>query len=159
MHIGADQCCYSPVLLLGASDVNAAPIGGHWGYSNRNPALHHVDLKTLEWVKTSDLTEVAEEPLQTTWRPNLLQKRAGLDRAFLYVRDTPLARLKVHWAEPSILFDHAMILVNLPYSEAGMGFAGSARHDPVIGVVAFVPIFFGQQHNNRSFALRVNHDP
>ena len=111
------------VLLLG--DVNAAPIGGRWGYSNRNPALHQVDLKTLEWVRTSGLTEVADEPLQATWRPNLLQKRAVLDRAFLYARDAPLARLRVHWAEPSILFDHAMILVNLPYSEAGMGFAGA----------------------------------
>ena len=53
------------VLLLG--DVNAAPIGGRWGYSNRNPALHQVDLKTLEWVRTSGLTEVADEPLHNTW--------------------------------------------------------------------------------------------
>jgi hypothetical protein len=31
------------VLLLG--DVNAAPIGGRWGYSNRNPAVQQADLK------------------------------------------------------------------------------------------------------------------
>ncbi len=36
---------------------------------------------------------------------------------------------------------------------------GSDRHDPVIGVVAFVPTFFGQQHDNRCFALRVSHGP
>ena len=71
------------------------------------------------------LTEVADEPLQATWRPNLMQKRAVLDRAFVYIRDAQLARLKVHWAEPSILFDHAALLINLPYSEAGMGFAGA----------------------------------
>jgi hypothetical protein len=111
------------VLLLG--DVNAAPIGGRWGYSNRNLAVHQADLSTQEWVASSGLAEVAGEPLEATWRPNLVQKRAILDRAFLYVRDAPIARLKVHWAEPSFLFDHAALLINLPYSEAGMGFAGA----------------------------------
>ncbi len=104
-----------------------APIGGRWGYSyysNRNLAVQQADLKTLEWVIESGLT-VADEPLQATWRPNLVQKRAALDGAFLYVSDAPLARLRVHWAEPSILFDHVALLINLPYLDAGMGFAGA----------------------------------
>ncbi len=111
------------MLLL--SGVNAAPIGGRWGYSNRNLAVQQADLTNLEWVTAAGLTEVADEPLQATWRPNLMQKRAVLDRAFVCIRDAPLARLKVYWVEPSILFDHAALLINLPYSEAGMGFAGA----------------------------------
>ena len=71
------------VLLLG--DVNAAPIGGCWGYSNHNAAVQHADLQNLEWVTSSGLAEVAGEPLEATWRPNLVKKRAILDRAFLYV--------------------------------------------------------------------------
>ncbi len=113
------------VLLRG--DVNAAPIGGRWGYSNSNLAVQQADLKTLDWVTTAGLTEMAKEPLQATWRPYLVQKRAVLDRAFLYICDASLARPKVHWAEPSLLlvFDHAALLINLQYSEAGMGFAGA----------------------------------
>jgi hypothetical protein len=111
------------LIILG--DVNAALIGGRWGYSNRNLAVQQADLKTLEWVTAAGLTEVADEPLQATWRSNLVQKRAVLDLVFVYIRDAQLARLKVHWAEPSILFDHAALLINLTYLEAGMGFAGA----------------------------------
>ena len=60
--------------------------------SNHNPAVQQADLKTLEWVTSSGLVEVEGEPLEATWRPNLVQKRAILDRAF-YVRDAPNARL------------------------------------------------------------------
>ena len=52
------------VLILG--DVNVAPIGGRWGYSNRNPAVQQADLKTLEWMASSGLAEVAGEPLKAT---------------------------------------------------------------------------------------------
>ena len=61
----------------------------------------------------SGLAEVAGEPLKATWRPNLVQKRAILDRAFLHVQDAPLVRLKVHWAETLIPFDKAALLINL----------------------------------------------
>ena len=40
-------------------------------------------LQTLEWVTSSDLAEIAGEPLEATLRPNLVQKRAILDREFL----------------------------------------------------------------------------
>jgi hypothetical protein len=85
---------------------------------------------------------VADEPLQASSRPNLVQKQAVLDRAFVYIRDAPLDRLKVHWAEPSILFDHAALLINLPYSEAGMGFVG-----------AFFPLM---QKNQQGLKINLN---
>ncbi len=60
--------------------------GANWwalGYSNSNLAVQQADLETLEWVTAAGLTEVADEQLQATWKPNLVQKRAVLYRKFL----------------------------------------------------------------------------
>ena len=111
------------ILLLG--DVNSAPFGGRWGYSSKNHALLQADRIMMDWVISSGLTEVSHEPLQATWKPNLEQKSAVLDRAFLFTPDAQLAGLQIHWAESSMLFDHAAIMINLPHSVAGMGFAGA----------------------------------
>ncbi len=113
------------VLLLG--DVNSAPtsIGGWWGYSNTNHALLQADRIMQGWVNRASLTEVSHEALLATWKLNLEQKSAVLDRAFLFTQDAQLARLQIHWTECSMLFDHAAILINLPHSVAGTGFAGA----------------------------------
>jgi hypothetical protein len=79
----------------------------------------------LGWVNRACLTEVSHEPLRATWKLNLEQKSTVLDRAFLFTRDAQLASLQIHWTECSMLFDHAAILINLPHSVAGMGFAGA----------------------------------
>ncbi len=69
----------------------------------------------LDGVNRAGLTENSHEPLRATWKPNLEQKSAVLDRAFLFTRDAQLASLQIHWTECSMLFDHAAILINLPY--------------------------------------------
>jgi hypothetical protein len=68
----------------------------------------------LDWLHSSGLFEVSHEQLQVTWKLNLEQKSTVLDIAFLYTLDAQIACLQIHWAESSMLFDHAAILINLP---------------------------------------------
>ena len=111
------------VLLLG--DVNSAPLDGRWGYSYLSPVLQQVDLEMTRWIAAAGLVELTSNPRQATWRPNLQHKRAILDRAFVYPNEAQTARLQVSWCKSSTMFDHAIILVTLPPSTAGFGFAGA----------------------------------
>ena len=111
------------MVILG--DANAAPEGGRWGYS-RFSKTRTADEQTEAWFSRTGLREILSTPLQATWKACLLPRRATLDRAWVYPADLPVSNLLVQWPEEPI-FDHAMIVLSLPHTVAGMGFAGACR--------------------------------
>ena len=112
------------ILILG--DMNAAPDGGRWGYSRRT-RTRAADDCTSTWASRNCLQEIKSTPLRATWRACLLQRKAVLDRAWIYPADIPDTSLTIHWNTTEPVFDHALIMVRLPKSMAGTGYAGACR--------------------------------
>ena len=117
------------LILIG--DANAAPMGGRWGYSCAS-RTQKFDQQMDTWLAQTQLHEVSTSPLQATWKACLLPRKAVLDRAWVYPADLPVERLQVRWEVVQPLFDHAMIMLRLAHSVAGVGFAGASRplHQP-----------------------------
>jgi hypothetical protein len=113
------------VAILG--DFNAASPGGRWGYSQWG-ATGKEDLVMNEWVQTNGLTEVLQHGKPTpTWRPNKGTKKARLDRVFVTPDACPLPELSVQWHSPNIVFDHALLLLQIQHLLIGTGYAGACR--------------------------------
>ena len=112
--------------LVIMGDANAAPQGGRWGYSPSSK-VWAADQRMAEWVLGSGLREVCSEPLRATWRACLHPRKAVLDRAWVYPASLCVSPLSVNWAVEQTVFDHALILVNLPQAMAGVGYAGACR--------------------------------
>jgi hypothetical protein len=117
--------------LVVLGDANAAPEGGRWGYS-RYTKTRMADEQTDKWFSRTGLREIASIPLKATWKACLLPRKATLDRAWVYPADLSVSDLHVQWPEDRPVFDHAMIMLSLPHTVAGMGFAGACRplHQP-----------------------------
>ena len=117
--------------LVVLGDVNAAPEGGRWGYS-RYTKTRMADAQTDKWFSRTGLREIASIPLKATWKACLLPRKATLDRAWVYPADLSISDLHVQWPDDQPVFDHAMIMLSLPHTVAGMGFAGACRplHQP-----------------------------
>ena len=112
------------LILMG--DANAAPEGGRWGYSLRSKT-RAADQQMNSWLAQSPLKEVSCAPLRATWKACLLPKKAVLDRAWVLPAHLPASTLSVSWASEWPVFDHAMILLRLPSTVTGLGFAGACR--------------------------------
>jgi ribonuclease HI len=112
------------LVILG--DANAAPPGGRWGYSY-NTRTGAADKRMNDWQAHTELCEICSTPLQPTWKACLLPKKATLDRAWVYPVDLPVSKLLVKWAVAQPVFDHAMIMLQLPHTVAGLGFAAACR--------------------------------
>ena len=112
------------LIILG--DANSAPEGGRWGYSQHSKT-RAADLQTTVWLSQTPLREVSASPLQATWKACLQSRKATLDRAWIFPDNLPVSDLRVSWAGVQPVFDHAMILLRLPHTVAGMGFAGACR--------------------------------
>ena len=112
------------LVILG--DANAAPVGGRWGYSH-NTKTGAADQRMHDWLAQTELCEIRSAPLQPTWKACLLPKKATLDRAWVHPADLPVSSLLVKWAAAQPVFDHAMIMLQLPHTVAGLGFAGACR--------------------------------
>ena len=112
--------------LVIIGDANAAPAGGRWGYSH-NTKTGVADQRMCEWLTSTLLREIHSVPLQPTWKACLLSKKATLDRAWIYPPDLPVSSLQVKWERSLPVFDHAMIMLQLSHTVAGLGFAGACR--------------------------------
>ena len=112
--------------LIIAGDANAAPAGGRWGYSISSRTWK-ADEQVAMWLQDVELGEVQNWPPKATWRACLCVREAVLDRAWVYPTNLPISQLYVFWAPDRHIFDHAMILLRLPQSAAGIGYAGACR--------------------------------
>ena len=112
------------LVILG--DANAAPDGCRWGYSQQSKT-RAADLHTTAWLSQTPLREVPITPPQATWKACLLPRKATLDRAWIFPDNLPVSNLLVQWEAAQPVFDHAMIMLRLPHTVAGMGFAGACR--------------------------------
>ena len=114
-----------PVVILG--DFNSAPPRGRWGYS-RWSATFKEDSLMETWVRASALTEVAQTgKLIPTWKSNAGVQKAVLDRVFVSQASCHSMMLSVIWCQPLIVFDHALLLLRIPHSSVGNGYAGACR--------------------------------
>ena len=113
-------------LLVCLGDFNAAPEGGRWGYS-RHSKTRAADRLTSGWASQHTFREVLSEPLRATWKACLLDKKATLDRAWVSPMTLPTSSLLVQWTDSQPVFDHAMIMLRLPNTIAGLGYAGACR--------------------------------
>ncbi len=52
---------------------------------------------------------------------------AVLDQAWYSPTTLGISKVNIRWADVAVQFDHALIYVQLPSSEAGTGFAGPCR--------------------------------
>ena len=109
------------VLLLG--DVNAAPLGGRWGYSPSS-RLRTVDDEMDMWVSRQACREIKGVKLQATWAAFQNIQRAVLDRAFIFPAEEKSSPMTIAWNRER--FDHALITIRLPHSTAGIGYAGAS---------------------------------
>ena len=114
------------VAILG--DFNAAPPGGRWGYSKWS-ATAAEDRTMNDWLRAENLTEILYRGMPTpTWRPSEGPQAATLDRVFVTHECLPSPSLSVHWKN-SLVFDHALLLLRIPLSVIGNGYAGACRPD------------------------------
>ncbi len=59
------------------------------------------------------------------WRASLRTCSAVLDRVWFYPAGLGISKVFSKWAEEATSFDHALIYIKIPHSEAGTGFAGA----------------------------------
>jgi len=86
-----------------------------------------------DWVRTSAITEISHSGgLSPTWKSNAGMQMAVLDRIFVTHEDSRSMELSVHWCQPLIVFDHALLLLRIHQSLAGSGYAGACRPDRMI---------------------------
>ena len=116
-----DNCCLT---VLG--DANAAPQGGRWRGERQTP-LREPDVTTLRCAKSQGFTEVPQREAEPTWRASLRGCKAWIDRAWYYPATLAIGELEVRWPEVATLFDHALVMIRLPRTLAGVGFAGASR--------------------------------
>jgi len=111
-------------MVLG--DANAAPEGGRWHCPVHSP-LWASDALTNQWATDQGLTEAPRPRMIPTWRASLRKCSAVLDRVWFYPAGLGISKVFTKWADEVTSFDHALIFVKLPHSEAGTGFAGACR--------------------------------
>ena len=116
--------CGGQFALIG--DMNAAPEGGRWSYSSRSKT-RTADLLTSDWEHQCCLREVPNVHCHATWRACLHPRKAILDRAWVSPPGLMVSSLSVHWNALPPVFDHAMIIFNLPRTAAGLGYARACR--------------------------------
>ena len=80
-----------------------------------------------QWILTSGFHEVKSDPLKATWKECLQLKKAALDRALVYLVNTQVSPLMIHWAQQQPVLDHALVLMRFAKPEVGIGFAGACR--------------------------------
>ncbi len=135
------------MVILG--DFNAAPPGGRWGYSKWSAAARE-DQTMTDWVREANLTEVFPRgKLTPTWRPSEGQQKVVLDRVLrqttsfneflnrgrhsasdrvLIIHDNLASlELSVRWHCPLIVFDHALLTLQIQHSLIGTGYGGACR--------------------------------
>ncbi len=106
---------------------NAVPPGGRWGYSRWSSATRE-DHTMTDWVQTANLTEVLPrgKPIPT-WKPSEGQQKATLDRVLETHDDLVSLELSVLWHCPLIVFDHALLTLQIPHSLIGIGYGGACQ--------------------------------
>jgi len=109
------------ILLIG--DVNAAPIGGRWGYSVSSK-LKTIDADFDRWVSAQQCREIMSTKPRATWKAYHSTHRAILDRVFIYPENETSSPTSIDWNRT--VFDHALIYTRLPKSSAGPGYAGAS---------------------------------
>ena len=80
------------------------------------------------WMRTAGLIDILSRAQpQPTWKAFEGPQAAALDRV-LMPRDSALSvNMKIHWPQPSQVFDHTLIVTRLHHSVAGIDFAGASR--------------------------------
>jgi hypothetical protein len=115
------------VAILG--DFNAAPSGGRWGYS-RWSAMVKEELIMNDWIQTNNLTEVFQRGKPTpTWKPSEDPQEATLNRVLVTPNALPSPELSVQWHSPIIIFDHAVLLLQIQHSLIRTGYSGAGKQD------------------------------
>jgi len=127
--------CY--LLLIG--DANAAPDGGRWHCRPRS-SLYASDAEIIEWARKLVLRETPQIKLTPTWKACMRSCSAVLDRALHLPASLQLSSAHALWADRSAV-DHALVYVDLPLAQAGIGFAGACR---------------GSERDNRSSRVRAD---
>ena len=108
-------------------DFNAAPPGGRWGYSRWSAAARE-DRTMTDWMRTANLTEVLPRgKLIPTWKPSEGPQKAVLDRVLVTHDDLASLELSVRWHRPLIVFDHALLTLQIQHSLIGTGYGGACR--------------------------------
>ena len=113
------------MVILG--DFNAAPPGGRWGYSKGSSAVKE-DCAMTDWVQAANLTEVLPRGKPTpTWKPSEGPQKAALDRVLVTHDDLASLELSVRWHCPLLVFDHALLTLQIQHTLIGTGYAGACR--------------------------------
>ena len=85
------------------------------------------DRLTSDKASQYTFREARSEPLRATWEACLLNKKVAFDRAWVSLRNPPTSSLLIQWAYLQPVFDHAMIMLQLPNTIAGLGYAGACQ--------------------------------
>jgi hypothetical protein len=110
-------------------DMNAVPPDGRGVYATGSATVRE-DCTMETWIRDADLTEVFQEGKpRPTWKPSEGPQLAALDRVFASHPDLLPITMSVKWNKSPIVFGHAMLLLRLSRSDAGISYAGASRLD------------------------------
>jgi hypothetical protein len=84
------------------------------------------DQPMTDWVQATNLTEVFPRGKVTpTWKPSEGAQKGVLDRVLITHDDLASLELSVRWHCPLIVFDHALLTLQIQDSLIGTGYGGA----------------------------------